>query len=198
MRAHGYKGTGLEYFQETEDFQIAVYIEPGRWGGNCSAGFAIHPKQIKKNSNGKLDLKGLKIYQYEFKMSLTKYARGEWWDYADDESTNLETLQKITASIKQKAFPVIEQFRATPNILETFEITEMNGFHKNWTKKTGVSIATTDTRFAWAMTIIFENRNPLKAKQFAKWVLTNSDNSNHKWFFGNKDLRRVLTKNNGA
>jgi Domain of unknown function (DUF4304) len=197
MRGHGYKGTGFEYSQETEDLLIAVYIEAGRWGGNCSVGFAIHPKQIKKNPDGKLDLKNLKIYQYEFKMSLTKYARGEWWDYTDDESTNLETLKKIMTSIKQKAFPAIEQFKATPNILETFEVTEMDDFHKNWTKKTGVSIGTTDTRFAWAMTILFENRNPLKAKSFANWVLANSHNRDDKWF-GNKDLNRVLTRNNGG
>ena len=56
MRRYNFKGTGFDYFQETEDFLIAVYISPGRWGGECYAGFAIHPKQIDKDYNGKRDL----------------------------------------------------------------------------------------------------------------------------------------------
>lgn len=197
MRACGYKGTGLEYFHETDNYLITVYIEPSRWGGSCSAGFAIHPKLIDKDYNGKKDLKKLKGYQFEFKMGLTKYARGESWNYADDEAANLETLTKIISSIKHKAFSVIEKFEEIPGILELFEVSDMDNFHKNWAKKTGVSIATTDLRFAWAMTIIFENNNLQKAKQFAKWGLSNLAESNNDWF-GNKDFDRVLTKNDGA
>jgi Domain of unknown function (DUF4304) len=195
MRRNGFKGTGLEYFQETKDYLIAVSITPGRWGGNCSAGFAIHPKQIDKNYYGKLNLKKLKIYQYEFKMSLTRYARGEWWDYSDDEFTNLETLAKIVMSIKKKAFPVIEKFKTTPTILEQFDVSEMDNFHSQWAKKAGVSIATTDLRFAWAMTVIFENKNLFKAKQFANWFTSKVDDSDDDWF-GNKDIARVIAKKN--
>jgi Domain of unknown function (DUF4304) len=197
MRLHGFKGTGFEYLQDTDDYLIAICIDPSRWGSSCSAGFAIHPKQIDKDYNGKRDLTKLKTYQYEFKFSLTRYASGEKWEYADDEATNLATLSKIIDTIKNKAFPVIDKFKSTPNIIDQFEVAEMNKFHANWTKKTGVSIATTDLRFAWAMTIILENKNLAKAKQFAKWALSQPDNSNTEWF-GNKDFQRVLTRNNGA
>lgn len=197
MRQYGFKGTGFEYFKETEDYLIAVYIDPGRWGGNCSAGFAIHPKQIDKEYDGKIDFKKLKIYEYEFKMNLTEDARGESWKYSADEFTNLVTLKKIIDSIKEKAFSVIEKFKAKPNILETFEVSEMNNFHENWTKKTGVFISTTEFRFAWAMTIIFENKNLQKAQQFANWFLSNNTDNNDDWF-GKQDIDRVLTKNNGA
>jgi Domain of unknown function (DUF4304) len=197
MRLHGFKGTGFEYKQETNDYLIAVYIDPSRWGGSCSAGFAIHPKLIDKDYNGKKDLAKLKTYQYEFKFGLTTYARGESWEYADDETTNLATLFKILDAIKTKAFPVIDKFKATPNILDQFEVSEMNKFHDNLTKRLGTSIATTDLRFAWAMTIIFENKNLEKARQFAKWALSQPDNLNSNWF-GNKDFHRVLTNNNGA
>jgi hypothetical protein len=193
MRLYGFKGTGFEYLQNTEDYLIAVYIDPSRWGGSCSAGFAIHPIQVDKDYNGKKDLTKLKTYQYEFKFSLTKFARGEKWEYNNDEATNLLTLSKIMDVIKNKAFPVIEKFKATPNILEQFEVTEMNKFHDNWGKRAGIFIATTDLRFAWAMTIIFENKNLQKAKEFAEWAVSHPDNSNTEWF-GNKDFRRVLTK----
>ena len=196
MRQYGFKGTGFEYHQETDDFLIAVYIDSSRWGGSCSAGFAIHPKQVDKDSEGKLDLKKINSYQYEFKMGLTKYARGEKWQYADDEATNLLTLTKILNSIKRKAFPVIEKFKVTPNILDLFEVSELENVHKNWTKKTGVSIVTSDVRFAWAMTLIFENKKPLKARQFAKWGLENLGDTDNDWF-GKADFDRVL-KNNGA
>lgn len=197
MRFHGFKGTGLEYKQETDDYLIAVYIDPSRWGGSCSAGFALHPKLIDKDYDGKIDLVKLNTYQYEFKFALTTYARGESWEYADDETTNLATLFKIVDAIKTKAFPVIDKFKATPNILDQFEVSEMNKFHDNLTKRLGTSIATTDLRFAWAMTLIFENKNLEKARQFAKWALSQPDNLNSDWF-GNKDFHRVLTKNNGA
>lgn len=197
MRLHGFKGTGFEYKQETEDYLIVVYIDPSRWGGSCSAGFAIHPKLIDKDYNGKKDLTKLKAYQYEFKFGLTPYARGKKWEYADDEGTNIVTLSKILDTIKDNAFSVIDKFKAIPNVLDEFEVSEMNNFHGNLTKRLGVSIATTDLRFAWAMTIIFENKNLEKAKQFAKWALSQPDNLNLDWF-GNKDFHRVLTKNNGA
>jgi len=196
MRQFGFKGTGFKYHQETDEYLIAVYIDPSRWGGSCSAGFAIHPKQVDKNSMGKLDIKKIKSYQYEFKMGLTKYARGEKWEYANDEATNLITLTKILKSIKSKAFPVIEKFKETPNILELFEINELTNFHNNWTKKTGVFISTTEVRFAWAMTLIFESKKPHKAKQFAKWGVENLGDTDNDWF-GKADFDRVL-KNNGA
>jgi Domain of unknown function (DUF4304) len=194
MRQHNFKGTGLEYFQKTEDFLIAVSIDPSRWGGSCSAGFAVHPKQIDKDYDGRINLTKLKIYHYEFKMSLTNYGSGEWWNYSDQKATNLETLLKIITSIKGKAFPVIEQFKTTPNILEKFDVSEMDNFHENWTKKTGVTIATTDIRFAWAMVVIFESKNLHKAKQFARWGLANLTESDRNWF-GKKDLKRVVEKN---
>ena len=197
MRLYGFKGTGFEYVQETVDYLIVIYIDPSRWGGSCSAGFAIHPKQIDKDHNGKRDLTKLKTFQYELKFGFTKNAREEQWEYADDEATNLATLCKIVDTIKNQAFPVIQKFKSTPNILDQFEVTEMNKFHDNWTKRTGVFISTTDVRFAWAMTIIFENKNLEKAKQFARWALSQPDVGDEEWF-GDKDFHRVLTKNKGA
>lgn len=197
MRLNGFQGTGFEYKQETDDYFISVFIDPSRWGGSCSAGFALHPKLINKDYNGQKDFNKLKTYQYEFKFSLTPYAKGEKWEYADEVATNLETLSKILNSIKGKAFPVIEMFKSKPSILDKFEVSNMNKFHNNWVQKTGVSIATTDLRFAWAMTIIYEAKNPEKSKQFAKWALSQPDNLDSDWF-GNRDFQRVLSKSNGA
>ena len=196
MRQYGFKGTGFNYFQETEDFLIAVYIEASRWGGSCRTGFAVHPKEIEKDYKGKRDINNLNIYQYEFVMTLTEYASGDSWSYKDDNKENLETLSKIIASIKEKAFPVIEQFKTKPNILELFDVTELKDFHKNWTRRTGVSIGTTDIRFAWAMTMFFEKKNKLKAQQFAKAGLSLLSKTDT--FFGTSDFERLLTDNNGA
>ncbi|MFT3703189.1 MAG: DUF4304 domain-containing protein [Agriterribacter sp.] len=193
MRKHGFKGTGLEYFQKTEEYLVAVYIVPGRWGGSCFAGFAIHPKQINKNSIGKLNLGRLKIHEFEFKMGLSKNAGKRKWEYSDERNINFTTLSEILEAIKQTAFPVIEKFKATPSILEKFDVSEMEKFHSNWKKRTGVSIATTDTRFAWAMAVIFENKDLLKAKQFANWVTTQSLGKETKWF-GYFDSKRILKK----
>ena len=194
MRKQGFKGSGLEYQRDDGDYLTAVYIVPSRWGGKCTAGFAIHPKAITKNYKGRLNLNKLKIRDFEFKMTLTDYAMGEWWNYSDDEFNNLATLNDIIITIKRKAFPVIEQFVDQPNILETFEIAEMADFHENWLKKTGVFLATVDSQFAWAMTLIHESRNLAKAKQFANWLL--SYNKDCGWY--TEDLKRVVTTNNSS
>lgn len=62
---------------------------------------------------------------------------------------------------------------------------------RHWTKRTGVTVSTTNVRFAWAMTIIFENKNLDKAKKFAKWGLSNLTISDNEWF-GKVDFERVL------
>ena len=59
-----------------------------------------------------------------------------------------------------------------------------------------VFISTTEVRFAWAMTLIFEDKKPHKAKQFAKWGVENLGDTDNDWF-GKADFDRVL-KNNGA
>lgn len=196
MRKYGFKGTGLEYRRDIGDYLTSIYIEPSRWGGKCTVGFAIHPKAITKNYNGKLNLDKLKIYDFEFKMSLTESSKEVWWNYCDDEFTNLATLNDIVITIKRKGFPVIEQFLEKPNILDTFELAEMADFHENWTKKTGVSIAMTDSQFAWAMILCLENKNLVKAKQFAKWLISLFDSNDYGWY--SEDINRVLTKDNGA
>lgn len=195
MRKYGYKGTGLEYRRDIGDCLTSIYIEPSQWGGKCTVGFAIHPKAITKNYNGQLNLEKLKIYDFEFKMSLTESSQELWWNYSDDEFTNLATLNDILVSIKRKCFPVIEQFLEKPNILDTFELSEMADFHENWTIKTGVSIAMTDSQFAWAMILYCENKYPAKAKQFAKWLISLFDSNDYGWY--SEDILRVLTKNEG-
>ena len=160
MRRHGFKGTGFNYYQETSDFLFAIYIESARWGGSrCSVGLAVHPKQINKDSNGEIDLKKIKNYDYEFKMSLDVDTHKASWKYSNDEFKNLVTLSKIINYIKERIFPVIEQFKSNPNILETFEVSEMKDFYENWSKKTGVFLITTELRFAWAMALLFEDKN---------------------------------------
>jgi len=192
MRKLGFKGTGLQYFQETEDFLFAVYIELGRWGGHCTAGFAVHPKEIKKDSEGKLNLKKLKIYEYEFKMGLSKHSKEQWWKYTDEEKINHQTLSEILQLIKTKTFPVFDLFRSKPNLLELFKVSDLKDFYKVCKKKAGITIDTTETRFAWALAIYFERKNLSKAKQFAKYGL--SDLEEDDTFFGRRDFKRILLR----
>ena len=194
MRAFGFKGTGFEYFQETEEFLIAVYIDSGRWGKKCTAGFAIHPKVIDKNSEGMLNLQKLKSYQYEFKMPLTSYARGESWNYSDNETENIQIVNKIVTSIKKKAFPVIKKFTDTPNFLDLYDIRDLEDFYNKWTKKTGVFISSSELVFAWVMTKYLEKKNIQKAKQFAEWGLS-QPKINDKIWFGQVDFERVASHN---
>ena len=189
MRKLGFKGTGLNYFQETDDFIFAVYIGSGRWGGSCHTGLVIHPKQVYKNSVGLLNLKKLQLHQYEFRMNLSEIPCGESWEYADDPETNLNTLNEIIGIIKSRAIPIIDSFKSGTGVLETFTVADLKEFHENYTKKTGSTIATSEFRFAWAMTLIFEHKNPSKARQFAKWALSHLREDDD--WFGTVDFKRV-------
>lgn len=197
MRLCGFKGTGFEYRQETDEYLIALYIDPSRWGGSCSAGFAIHPKQVNHDYYGPIDFEKLKTYQYEFRMSLAKEPNGPSWDYAEDRETNLVTLDKIVKTIKKVALPAIEQFKTNPSVMELFGVDELRQFHKNWAKRTGTYIATTNGRFAWAAALMLEKKNPRKAKEFAEWCLSQPNESGGEWF-GTVDLKRVIASSNGA
>jgi hypothetical protein len=190
MRKLGFKGSGLVYKKETPEFLIAFYIEGGQWGGGyCSVGLHIHPKQIEKDSSGKLDLKKLPIDRYEFKMGLSEIARDKQWEYSDHEGENLQIIQDILTVVNTKAIPVIQLYCDTPGILDSIEISDIQDFHRNYTKKTGTTIATTDCRFSWAMAIIFEFKNPAKAKIFAEYGLSQCPPGSP--FFGRQDFERI-------
>lgn len=195
MRQLGFKGSGFDYFRETDDYLFAIWIE-SRWGSSCSTGLAIHPKQVDKNSEGKLSLEKLKIHQYEFKLSLSGRGRSDRWEYSDEREQNEKTIINIIAYIKERALPVIENFITKPTILDRFKVSELKNFHSNFTKKTGTSIATTELRFAWAMTLVFENKDVLKARQFAQYGVSQLDEGDS--WFGMADFKRVLSENNVA
>jgi hypothetical protein len=71
MRKLGFKGTGFDYFQETNDFLFAITIG-GKSGasGLCTISIAAHPKIITINTQDErpLNFKKLPFYHYEFRM----------------------------------------------------------------------------------------------------------------------------------
>jgi len=190
MQKLGFKGSGFIFKKENKDFIFAIYIKGSRWGGRCSAGFAVHPKQIEKYSLGRLDLKKLPIHLYEFKMSLSKTAPGERWEYSNIQTENLQIVQKIVAAINERAVPAIQLYCNDPGLLDIFGVADLKDFHRNYTKKTGVRIATTHIRFAWAMATIFEFTNPVKARLFAEYGISQLIPGDT--FFGKGDFERVL------
>ena len=180
MRKLGFKGSGFNYFRETDNYLFAIWIE-SRWGNSCSTGLAIHPKQVGKNSEGKLNLAKLKIHQYEFKLSLSGQGRSDRWEYSNENEQNKKTINEIITYIKMRALPVMELFASNPNVLDRFKVSELKNFQENFTNRTGVYIATTEIRFAWAMTLIFENKDREKARQFAEYGATQIDEDDN-WF----------------
>ena len=196
MKDLGFKGSGFDYVQETKDFLFSVFISPSRWGEQCSVGLAIHPKQITRNNTGDLNLKKLKNYQYEFKFSLSPVAREETWDYKHTADENLSIVREMIEVIKNRALPIIDNFKKDKNLLDEFTVNDLDNFHEKFTGRTGISIGTTDTRFAWAMAVIYEDRNLTKAQAFAEYVLSRPKTSAN--FFGKTDFERILSKNNAA
>jgi Domain of unknown function (DUF4304) len=196
MRDLGFKGSGFEYIQENDDFLFSVYISPSRWGGKCTVGLAIHPKQITSAGGVILNVKKLKIYEYEFKFSLGPVARRETWDYKETREENLAIANEMIDVVKMRAMPIVDNLKRDKNLLDEFRLTDLDNFHEKITSKTGISIATTETRFAWAMAIMYEHKDLTKARAFAEYILSRPNMSIN--FFGNADLERIRSKNNAA
>ena len=194
MRKLGFKGTGFDYFQETEDFLFAITIG-GKTGaaGMCSISMAVHPKVVNRNTFDEklLNFKKLAFYHYEFRMSLGEESK--FWDFSDKEEDNFKTINEILDLIKAKALPVFEQFQA--GLLNTFTTDDLDTFFDSFENKTGVKhIVTSDIRFAWVMALYYENKNHVKSKAFANYALSKLSNS--QWF-GGKDIKRILNQNSG-
>ncbi len=196
LKPYGFKGSGLNLYKETDDFLYSVFLSSSRFGDKFTLGLAVHPKQIKKNSLGQIDFDRLKNLLYEYKIVPWRTANGQWWDYDDNELTNLKTIGKVIDVIDKRINPTIDNFERTPNLLETIQPGDLTDFHSWFTDKTGTSIATTDIRFAWSLALIFETTDKKRSRSFAQYGLENSDKKSE--FFGLEDFERIFSKSNGA
>ena len=198
MKSLGFKGSGFNYLMETDNFVFTVGLQASRYGKQCCAEFGIHPKEIERLGDHRLDFKNMKYYSCELRSRLAKHGMGDqWWYYSDDQEKNIQIGNDIFESVLIHALPVFKQFTNDPNILDKIEITDFDNLYKNIPKKlAGMTLMTSEVRFAWALTKIFEKKNPTKARQFAKYGLSKLEATN--LFFGRKDFEKVLTQNNDA
>jgi hypothetical protein len=194
----GFKGSGFNYLMDTDNFVFAIGIQASQHGGQCCAEFGIQPKSIDTSGFEKLDFKKLKYFNCEFRTRLAPTGQSDkWWKYSENEQGNLQIVNEIIELIKNRALPIIQLFEDNPNILETIELADLDNLYVNVPKKLlGMNLATTDIRFAWAMTKALAKTNPTKAKMFAEYGLSKLDSSST--FMGKQDFERILTENNGA
>lgn len=194
----GFKGSGFSYLMDTNNFVFAIGIQASQYGGQCCAEFGIQPKSIDTNMLETLDFKKLKYYNCEFRTRLAPVEQSDkWWKYSENEQDNVQIANEIIQLIKNRALPIIQLFKDNPNILETIEPADLDNLYANVSKKlSGMTLATTEIRFAWAMTKALAKTNPTKAKMFAKYGMSKLDSSST--FIGKRDFERILTENNGA
>ena len=174
-----------------EDTHTVFYKSPPLgWSVLCRAWYSS--RGIDSSGNNKIDLKNLKYYSCEFRQRLwRKDPADQWWQYSDDPELNIQVAEHIFHSIKEQALPIIQLFKTEPYILDSIEVSDLSNIYKNVaTKLGGMILMTTDIRFAWALTKIFEKRNPEKAIQFAKFGLSKLDASSI--FIGKVDFERVV------
>jgi hypothetical protein len=193
MKSVGFKGSGFRYFSETNDFIFVTAIQASQWGGQCCVEFGIQPKVLEIFGGKNTDAKRIKHYECEFRTRILKKDGKQWWEYSDDEESNIETANDIFNSIRTQALPIINLFKDEADILDKVELSDLDNIFKSLPKKfAGMVLMTTDIRFAWAMTKIFEKKNLEKARQFAKYGLSKLDSSST--FMGKQDFENVLNK----
>lgn len=196
LKTLGFKGSGFNYIMEGNDFIFTIGVQGDRWGGQCCAEFGIQPKGIDDFGGNKLDFKKLKYYQCEFRTRFhSKNGSDQWWHYSDDAEKNIQIANQIYDYVSAKVIPVINLFNRDEFILDRIELADLNDLYKCLPQKlAGLSVMTTDIRFAWSMTRVYEKRNLTKAKEFAKYGLSKLNVTDT--FLGKPDFERVLSLNN--
>jgi len=175
-----------------EHFVFTVGIQASQYGGQCCAEFGIQPKSLDTNGNNKLDFKKLKYYNCELRSRIAPAGKGDkWWNYSDDENENIKTANEIASMISGHYVPVITAFKNHPDILETIDTFDLENMYQRIPLKLyGMRLSTSDVRFAWALSRALEKSNPLKAKQFAKYGLSQLESTST--FMGKPDFERIL------
>lgn len=192
MRTNGFKGSGFAYRKETDSFLYIIGIQASNWESKCCVELGIHPKKITKLGTYEFDFKKLKYYQCEFRARLSGESRNDqWWEYSDDPSKNIQTAEEIFDLIVLKFLPIIGLYTDDPNIFSRIDVSEFDEFRANFFPHLGrFAILTTEARFAWALTVMHENKDFQKAKDFATLGLLILDG--HTNFVGYNDFERVL------
>lgn len=198
LKTLGFKGSGFNYIMDSDNFIFTIGVQASQWGGQCCAEFGIQPKDIDSFGDHKVDFKKLKYYQCEFRTRLaTNNGSDQWWKYSDDQENNIQVANQIFDIVVRQVVPIIELFKGDKYVLDRIDVSDLNNIFKYVADKLGgMSLMTTDIRFAWALTKIYEKRNLDKAKQFAEFGMSKLDDKST--FIGKVDFERVLRQNNGA
>jgi hypothetical protein len=198
LKTLGFKGSGFNYIMDSDNFIFTIGVQASQWGGQCCAEFGVQPKDIDSFGEHKIDFKKLKYYQCELRTRLaTNNGSDKWWQYSDDLEKNIQVANQIFDIIVKQIVPIIDLFKSDIFVFDKIEVSDLNNIFKYVADKLGgMSLMTSDIRFAWALTKIYEKRNPDKAKKFAKFGLSKLDETST--FIGKVDFERILRKNNGA
>ena len=192
LKTIGFKGSGFNYLLDTDNFVFTIGIQASQYGGQCCAEFGVQPKEIDSFGDHKIDFKKLKYYSCEFRCRLSrKNGADQWWKYSDEEQKNIEIAEEIFSIIQKDILPIINLFKSEPYILDRIEIEDLDNIFKSVPKKlAGMTLMTTDIRFAWALTKIYSKRDITRAIQYAKFGLSKLDSSST--FIGKADFESVL------
>ena len=195
LRAIGFKGSGFNYIMDSENFVFTIGIQASQWGGQCCAEFGIQPKDIESIGAHKVDFKKLKYYQCELRTRISrKNGADQWWQYSDNAQKNILIADQIFDIITAQIVPIINRFKENPFVFDQIEVSDLTNIFKYVADKLeGLQLMTTDIRFVWALTKIYEKRNFERARQFARYGLSKLDATST--FIGKADFERVLSTN---
>jgi hypothetical protein len=205
LKEFGFKGNGFSYRKDSENFIFIIGIQASQYGGKCCVELGIHPKEITDLFGREINFTTLKYYECEFRTRLTKIQTkkwwfffnkntdNQWWDYSKSEKANIRTAEDIILSIKNEAVPIIQAFQSEDYILDNLEDSDLSNPSR---KLSGLSVMGTEVRLIWALSKIYEKRNPKKAIEFAKLGILKLEPNDK--FLGKEDFNNIIlnyTKN---
>lgn len=198
MHSIGFTGSGFNYILDSTHFVFTFGIQASQYGGQCCAEYGIQHKNVDSNGPQKLNFKKLKYSDCELRERLARPGKGDqWWSYSENEDENIEIASKIFEMFCSQALPTISAFKASPDILDKIEVSDLDNCYVNVSNKLcGISPPFGAPRFAWFLMKYHESKNQNKAADFAKYGLSLLDPNST--FFAKKDFEATLNRSNGT
>lgn len=173
MKQIGFIGSGLRYAMETKSFVFVFELEVNKHK-QVNLFFGIQPKAITKVGDLMThNFKKIAPQSCELTTQLIRSLKKPFWNVGADEKENEKEAHDVFAFIHKNVLPIIKKYVANPDLLDKIEPSDLSDKNMMHQKLYGMHPAGMPSRTAWMLAIYHEDKDPARAKAFARYGLEN-------------------------